>query len=237
MASRFPISYPGDLRPSLPGEAALRRIGKQLSVASGGKLLCVGAGAGPLGAWAARDLGAEVVMVDVSEAALSPYAGQFETHRVERLSELDFPDASFQSIIVDAWAPMPLEALVSGYRRLLAPRGRLVATYPVRVGRIPSTPLVKFWEQKLGEPLVLPRDILQLLERAGYEPQIIETIEDSGLDDFYRRLDPLAAGEDEKLREEISLFRSQGGRTTVSFAVLVGRRKEPGEKPPPSRNE
>lgn len=247
-AHKFPISYPGDVRPSLAGEDALRRFGKQLAIAANGKALGVGAGAAPMALYLARELGSQVVVVDVANAALTELSDRVKAHGLEQkisvhkvetyaAASLPFADGEFRAIVIDPSAPAPLEQLFAGYRRLLAPRGRLMATYPVRVGRFPNTPLIQFWEQKLGEPLPLPRDVLQVLERAGYEPQIIETLDDAAMDDFYRKAEQHAAANDEQFREELSHFQSQGGRTTVSFAVAVGRRKDPGEKPPPSRNE
>ncbi|MGV3622958.1 MAG: SAM-dependent methyltransferase, partial [Archangium sp.] len=79
------------------------------------------------------------------------------------------------------------------------------------------------------------------IEREGFEPELIETLGESEMDDFYKEveaalaksLDTDAAGQ-QALRDEITLHRS--GKTGVTLGFIVARRKEPGEKPPPSRD-
>jgi hypothetical protein len=126
----------------------------------------------------------------------------------------------------------------------LANKGRLVLGYPVLVSRHPAPGALRLWEQKLGEKLLAPREYLQILERAGYEPQTLETLDDAALDEFYLSVEKALSGAAESgdadasvAREEVSLHRSQSGRASVSFSGFVGRRKEPGEPPPVLRRD
>jgi hypothetical protein len=112
--------------------------------------------------------------------------------------------------------------------------GRLCVTQPVRVGRFPNPAMVRLWEQKIGEPLRLPSECLQTMEQEGYEPQTAEVLDDSAMDAYYRHLE---SGAPSEIHEEAALFRSQGARAGAAFALLVARRREPGEKPPLARNE
>ncbi|MGA9526390.1 MAG: class I SAM-dependent methyltransferase [Myxococcaceae bacterium] len=212
------------------------------------KVLVLGIGDGQAVLFLTREVGAQVVAADVSAEALERLRSKLQPAEVAqrvRLQRVDydalpFAKGEFAAVFVDVMPVMPLQTTVSTLRPLLAPNGRLCLGYPVRVSRHPSPGAVRFWEQKLGETLLLPREVLQILERSGYEPQIIETLEDAGLDAFYRAVDqacPAEAPGAGMLREEIDLYRSQQGRASTSFAVMVGRRREPGERPPPARNE
>jgi hypothetical protein len=51
-----------------------------------------------------------------------------------------------------------------------------------------------------------------------------------------QRLQNTPVKDAEVIRQEISVHREQNGKAGVSYAFLIGRRKEPGEKPPASRD-
>lgn len=244
----FPLHYPGDARPALADEASLRRIAHQAQLPHGSRVLTLGLGGSVVPLVLARELGCRITAFDVDPAASQQLLerarsqgleDQISSRAGELGPELPLDDAEVDAIFVDARVPFPLEVAVQALRRLLAPRGKLFLVYPVKVGRHPNPAALRFWEEKLGEPLRLPRECLQVLERAGYEPLLIETVEDPALGAFYRQVEQALPGAQDqaRLEEEIALYRSQAGRSTVSFALMVGRRKEPGEKPPPSRNE
>ncbi len=244
----FPLLYPGDVRPSLSAEATARRMAANCNLTPSAKVLVLGVGDGRVALVLARDLGVQVIAADASDAALERLRSKLQPAEIAQRVKLQkveyealpFSEREFAAIFVDVMPVMPLEKAVSTLRPLLALKGRLCLGYPVRVSRHASPGAVRFWEQKLGETLLIPREVLQIMERSGFEPQLIETLEDAGLDDFYRSVDqalstvaPGAA----ILREEIALHRSQQGRASTSFAVTIARRKEPGERPPPSRTE
>lgn len=247
---QFPLYYPGDARPELTGESPLRRLGKQLLLTPDSRVLALGTGDGSVPTVLVREFGCRIEAAELSEEDAERTRQVVKTAaqedrisvRVVDLKALSLPEAAYDAVWVDARAPFPLETAVQVVRPLLASKGRLCLTYPVRVGRHTQPALLKHWEQTLGEPLRLPRECLQVLERSGFEPQIVETLEDPALDHFYRRIEqdlekPSSDARHARVREEVALFRAQGGRSTTSFAVMVARRKEPGEKPPPSRSE
>lgn len=249
-ADGLPLFYPGDARPAFSAEPYLRRLGRQAGILETARVLTLGMGHGPGPLFFAREFGATVVAVEATEAEAKALTEQIKAAglfdrvavKVGPLIRPPVADGTFDVIFVDARVPARLGEMLSGLRRHLAPRGRLVLVYPVRVGRHQNPAVARHWERLLGEPLVLPREALQVVAEHGYEPQLVETLEDAALDDFYEAIERALeqAGPDERwarVREELSLFRSQGGRSTVSFAALVGRRREPGEKPPAARSE
>ena len=230
-------------------EAMLRRIGKHCGLGSRTRLLTLGfdGGAGP--AFLAKEFGAKVVAAAADDDAVTRQRNALRAHGAEdRVStrrvdydRLPFGEQEFEAIVVDALA-MRLDAAARAVRRHLALDGRLCLTYPVRVGRFPNPAMIRLWEQKIGEPLRLPSECLQALEREGFEPQSAEVLDDSVLDSYYRQLEHAHGGNGDpgatpEIQEEVALFRSQGGRAGASFAVLVARRREPGEKPPVAQNE
>jgi SAM-dependent methyltransferase len=242
----FPLTYPADVRPALAAESQLRRIAGTSDLEPGSKVLVLGALNAAAAQILAKEFSARVVVADTSEAALARLGEVLDetgvSHAVSRrkadFDALPFEDGEFSAIFVDPVPLLPFERAVNALRPLLAKSGRLVLGYPVLVSRHPAPGSVQLWEQKLGEKLLSPREYLQILERSGYEPQTLETLDDAALDDFYLSLEKALGGSDPAVvREEISLHRSQSGRATVSFSMFVGRRKEPGEPPPISRNE
>ena len=124
------------------------------------------------------------------------------------------------------------------YRTLLSTNGRLMLTYPAKVGRFPQKHALEFWEKRLGEPPRYPREVLQAIELCGFEPEAVETLDDGALAELYRGLEQKIDGNASaaSLREEVDLFRGASNKASVSYAFAVARRKEPGEKPPASRD-
>jgi hypothetical protein len=68
----------------------------------------------------------------------------------------------------------------------------------------------------------------------------VESLTELELDNLYRDLEPrlqsAPAQDAAVVREEIAVHREHNGKAGVSYAFLIGRRKEPGEKPPASRD-
>ena len=247
MADAFPFWYPPDARRLFTADGLLRRIARTAHWTNTSKILELCGSQASL--TLARTEGCAVTVADEDQKALDGLKERIATHALGNsvtlkqtsFASLPFQDAEFDGIVVLGRILMPLAAGVARLRKHIAPKGRLVITYPVKVGRYPAEPALKFWESRLGEPLTLPREALLKVEKAGYEPETIETVGESELDDYYRELekslanpaDPAGAG---KLAEEINIHRQAGGKTGVSYAVIVARRKEPGEKPPASRD-
>ncbi len=249
MAEHFPVYFPSDARRAFSSDELVRRVARVARWSGGSRLLeLCGSSASVV---LARDCGCAVTAIDSDDAAVQALTERVKGHSltdrivVRRLDfgKLPFQDGEFEGVLVLGRVPLRLSSAVQTLRRHLAPRGRLVMTYPVKVGRYPLKSATDFWEKKLGEPLLLPREVLQLLEKAGYEPEGIETLNDSELDDFYRDLEPTLSKVPsaqtkaaKALMEELALHRSQGGKASVSLGLLIARRKEAGEKPPASRD-
>jgi SAM-dependent methyltransferase len=246
-AEAFSLSYPLDARRPFGHEDALRRLAKGAKFTTSGHILHLRCGAGAGTVLLARELGCRVMGADDDAAALAQLQERAKANnladrvqgKVIDFKKLPFPEAEFDGIIADGGLPMNLETAAKTLRRHLAPKGRLCLVHPVRVGRVLPAALGAFWEGRLKEALRLPREALQVVEQAGYEPQSIETLPEVELDDFYQALEAHlgTGGEATGLREEISMHRSQSGNAAASFALIVARRKEPGERPPPSRSE
>ncbi|MFZ5469224.1 MAG: SAM-dependent methyltransferase [Myxococcota bacterium] len=225
-AGHFPLYFPQEAGRPFQSEDLYRRLARTAGWTKKSRVLelC----GGEAGQFYARELGCSIAAVDVDGGA------------VEALTALPFQSGELDGVVCLGRVPMSLATAVPALRRFLAPRGRLALTYPVKVGKLPAKRAVDFWEEKrLGEKLLSPREALQVFERAGYEPEGCETLSDAELDAFYRELEPLleqASMQAALLREELEVHRSQGGKASVTFGLVIGRRKEPGERPPPSRD-
>jgi hypothetical protein len=119
------------------------------------------------------------------------------------------------------------DEVASVAREFLAPEGRVAFVRPVKVLLRPPPGLVEQWERHWGHPLRTPQEILAALPAAGYEPDFAEAL---GIDE----MDALYGAAPDGLAEEAALYRA--GAAAISFALAVGRRREPDEKPRPSRD-
>ncbi len=245
----FPLYHPADVRRAFSSDDATRRFAKVAQLEPGSRVLVLGAGPDAGAALLlAREMGCSVVVADTDDAVLNPVrervraqglAEQVEVQRVA-LDALGLPDSAFDGILIQGRVLYPLKATLAKMRGLLAKRGRLGFTFPARVGRFAPKATLDFWERRVSGPLLLPRELLQVVEGAGYEPESVETLHDAELDAHYRDIEGFLASipgaQPAALREEVALHRESNGKASVSYAFLVGRRKEPGEKPPASRD-
>jgi protein-L-isoaspartate O-methyltransferase len=248
LAEPFPLYFPGDARRPFGSDAATRRFAKVAQLEEGGRVLELGCGpAGSASVLLAQEFGCSVVAADSDEALLSRMRervhslaldGRVEVRRVD-LSKPAFREGEFDAVLCQGRVLMTLPDALGTLRPLLAHKGRVGITYPVRVGRVTPRAVLEFWERRLGAPLLLPRELLHVLAQSGFEPESAESLQDAELDTLYREIDPhLAKASPEQgawLREEMALHR-ESGKATASYAFLVGRRKEPGEKPPATRD-
>ena len=247
-AEPFPLYFPGDARRPFGSEAATRRFARVAQLEEGGRVLELGCGSAGLGGVVlAQEFGCSVVVADSDETVLSllrervhalALDGRVEVRRVD-LSRPAFREGEFDAILCQGRVLMALPDALSTLRPLLARQGRLGLTYPVRVGRVTPRAVLEFWERRLGAPLLLPRELLLHLSQAGFEPESVESLQDAELDTLYRELEPHLVQAPAELatwlREEMALHR-ESGKATASYAFAVGRRREPGEKPPAARN-
>lgn len=229
-----------ELRRPFSREPLMRRIAERLAVDSGARVLELAGGLDGLALPLSREVGA-VVIADPDEAQLSAVrdrarasgtASKVEVRRLD-LERHPLSDGEFSAVIVHTGPLFPASTAAKQLGRVVAPDGRLALLTVTRVGRYPNAQITDYWEAQMGEPILLPRELLQGFAAAGIEPESAESLSDLELDELYRTAekelgpDPRGA----QLRQEIALHRGQGGKSTFSFSVLVGRRRRPGERP------
>ena len=245
-----PLSYPVDLRlPFLAGEG-LERLALTCNWAQGQSAWVLGAGPGHLGlSLELAALGLAVTVADTDPAQLERFKaaaaaarvrGQLTVHGLEQ-GATQLPEGAADALFLDARFGAPLEQLSTQLRPALRKNGHLVALCAARVGRAPAAGVLgEHWERRTGAGLRPPRELLQRLERTGYEPQTAEALADVTMEEAYALLEAALPLLDEPARapfdEELRSWRAAGeGTASVAFTLLVARRKEPGEKPPAAR--
>lgn len=242
----YPLYLPSEARRLFTQDVWLRRVASTAHWSPGARLLELAGSSG--GVFLSKELLAPLTVADPDAAALKTFEekakgaglGDRLTTKQVAFDKLGFGPASFDGVLVLGRVLLPIESAPHALRPLLAPKGRLVMTTVVKVGRHPAASMVDAWEKRLGHPLLSPRDVLMAVERQGYEPETIETVSDVDLDELYKDVEPLLAkapaDEAKAVREEIALHRTHAGRAGVSYAAVIARRKEPGEKPPAARD-
>jgi len=245
-AEAFPLYYPPNARRAFESDDIIRRFATVATLTSGSRVLEVMAGRGSASVVLAKELGCEVLAVDSDEAVVAALVERVKTLSlqdrisVRRMDPLkpDVPPGEFDAIVVQGRVVGPLEGCARAYRPFLSTNGRLMLTYPAKVGRFPQRHALEFWEKRLGEPVRYPREVLQVIELCGFEPEAVETLDDGALAELYRGLEQKIDGNTDAaaIREEVDLFRGASNKASVSYAFAVARRKEPGEKPPASRD-
>lgn len=245
MADRFPLYLPPDARRLFQTESLLRRFAQMAQWEKDCKLLELHASLGGLAL--VRALGGTLTVIDpegraveaVRERARIAGVGPQVTISQGDPSALDFQPRSMNGIFCFGRVMGLPGDLAATTRPLLAEKGRIGFGCIVRVGRNPDAKVLAYWEERLGKSLPLPREALLEVEEAGFEPELIETVGETELDEYYKELETVLGhtpdGEGPAaLREEIAMFRKHPA--TAAHAFFVARRKEPGEKPPLSRD-
>jgi ubiquinone/menaquinone biosynthesis C-methylase UbiE len=235
------------------GEAIARRIASMLGVESGDKVLDVGCGAGEVARTIAKASGCFVTCLDRDEASLTALKAAAQTDGVEGLltavqgdmKTIPVPPVGYQAVIVEGslrYLGQSFEEVVADVRPFLALNGLIIVSVSARVGRTVPAVVTEFFNDR-GEQLRTPSDLALALEQAGYEPLSAEAYSDALMDEWYRYVEqalsglpgPDGAETASALKREIEVFRREGGRFCVNEVLFVARRKEPGERPPPSR--
>lgn len=248
MADPFPLFLPSDARRLFQTESLLRRFAQAAHWSHTSKLLEVHGSLGGLALTKALNCTLTVAepeqpMLDaLKERARIAGISDRVTFLHKRFDELAFPAASFDGIFALGRVVGPLDVSAAKVRPWLVERGRLGLTWIVKVGLAPSQPSLDYWATRLGQPLAVPRDALISVEKVGFEPELLETMGELELDEYYRELEllngklPADHAGAKALREELTLHRAQNGKSGVTWAAVIVRRKEPGEKPPASRD-
>ncbi len=220
MAEPFPLYVPPEARRLFQSESLLRRFAQTARWDDESSLLELH---GSLGALAlTRALGCHLTVIEpdervadtLKERARLGAIGDKVAIKHGPVAAVAFAERAFDGIFSFGRIIGNTAAVAKRWRPNLAFNGRLGMTVVVRVGRSPSPKALEAWAQRLGATLLTPRDTD--LETA------LETTDDR--DEAGQRA----------LRDEIELHRA--APTAVSLGFVVARRKEPGEKPPPSRD-
>ncbi len=247
MADPFPLYVPPETRRLFQSESLLRRFAQMAHWNDGASLLELH---GSLGALAiAKALSCHLTIIEpdqrladaIKERARVVGCGEKVAVQHGAVGSIKFAERAFDGIFSFGRVIGNPAQVAKTWRPSLAVGGRLGLTAVVKVGRLANEPVLAAWKERLGSPLQSPRETLMSIEAEGYEPELIETLSEGELDEYYRELEALlgktgdtnAAGA-LALRGEIALHRT--GKTGVSIGFIVARRKEPGEKPPPSRD-
>jgi len=111
------------------GPSALDVLWERIAEAEPLRVLEVGPGPGELAERIAKELGADVVAIDVSPRMVELTRGRGIDARIGDVQALPFDDASFD-LVVAAWVlfhPSDLDRALSEIARVLRPGGRLIA--------------------------------------------------------------------------------------------------------------
>ena len=209
-------------RPSVVG-----RLVRRLDLPEGAEVLEWGVATGSTAAELCA-LGMRVTLVEADESALDRVLHSVRESvtavRADRPPET--LAGRFALVILHARDALG-DGVAVAAREFLAPEGRVAFVRPVRVLIRPPPGLVEQWERHWKLTLRTPQELLASLPAAGYEPDFAEAL---SLDE----MDALYAAAPEAMAEEAALYRA--GAAGISFALVSGRRREPDEKPRPSRD-
>ncbi|HUM13551.1 MAG TPA: hypothetical protein VLT82_21570 [Myxococcaceae bacterium] len=207
--------------------SVVARLVRRLELPEGAEVLEWGVAQGST-AGALSKLGMNVTLVEPDESALDRVLqgvrAQVNAVRADR------PPAAmagrFALVLLHARDALGNEVAGTA-REFLAAEGRVSFVRPVRVLIRPPPGLIEHWERHWGLTLRTPQELLAALPAAGYEPDFAEAL---GIDE----MDALYGAAPDGLAEEAALYRA--GAAAISFAMVTGRRREPDERPRPSRD-
>jgi hypothetical protein len=207
--------------------SVVTRLVRTLGLLPGAEVLEWGVAHGTTAATLTK-LGMSVTLVEPDEVALDAVLRRLRTE--VNAVKADRPPTSmagrFALVLLHARDALGDDVGTTA-REFLAPEGRVAFVRPVKLLLRPPPGIVEQWERHWGHPLPGPQEVLSALPRAGYEPDYSETL---GLDE----MEALYAGAPEEVADEAALHRA--GAAAISFTLAVGRRREPDEKPRPSRD-
>lgn len=248
MADPFPLFLPTEARRLFQSESLLRRFAQAGHFSSSTRLLEIHGSLGGLAL--ARALNCSITVVEpdanvataLKERAKTAGLGDRVTWVQQPTASVSFPDRAFDAIFCLGRVIGYPDALAKRMRPWLDEKGRLAITYLMAAGRNPPKVALESWADRLGRPLLSPRETLLTVEPEGFEPEIVETLGDPELDEFYKEIEqvlarsPASNGDGNAIKAEIAVHRAQQGRSGATYGVIIARRKEPGEKPPVSRD-
>jgi hypothetical protein len=212
-------------------ESVLGRLSRRVELDEGSRVLEYGVQGRSGAVLLARECGCRITVTHPSGEVLERVRLEAEgagvlgrLSLIESTEPASLPEMAFD-LVLCAGRAAPLGPLATLLRRVLVPsRGRLAAVVAARVGV--ATRDLGAWERALGAALRTPQAELAELSRSGFEPDWAEALSETQLVELYgARAAPA--------EEEAALV--QSGPAGVSFVLVVGRRQEPSEAPPPAR--
>lgn len=245
----FPLFVASDGRRLFQSESYLRRMAQTGAWSERSRLLELHGSLGGLAL--VRALECHLVQVEPEPTSLQWLKDRARAANID-MARLDLREGStqelnglsgpFDGVFCLGRVLGHLDEEAARLRPLLSPRARLAITTVIKAGLKPSPHSLETWERRLGRPLVSPRDALLQVEAAGFEPETIDTLSDAELDVWYRELEAtlartstVSAEVAAAVRAEIAAHKAAGGNSGVTYAMVIARRKEPGEKPPLAR--
>jgi hypothetical protein len=248
MDDPFPLYLPPEARRLFQGESLLRRLAQTAHWSKSSKLLEFHGSLAGLAL--SKALGCRLTVVEpegktadlLKERARAVGLSDRATFLTQPVAGSSFAVESLDGILA-LGRVLGFPATVAKRLRVwLAPKGRLALTVLLKVSRNPAPQVLSYWEQRLGTPLPSARDALIEVQQEGFEPEFLDSMGETDLDEYYRELEVAAARlpaehpGGKALIEEMGVRRSAAGRSGVTWALMVLRRSEPGEKAPPSRD-
>ena len=210
---------------ALSTETFVRRLVKTTRLKPGAAVLQLGKGDGATALALAQQHQCKVLVIDSDAEALARLGDSLETW-AEDPNQWKGSD-TYALVLVTGPLTQGFKDAAERLRPLLGVDGRLCRIYPVKVGlgKAPAD-WQAAWQEQLGEPLQSPAALLGVLEANGFEPEGVETLSDEELAVIWQAGAPTPG--------EQVLFATAEGKPAASCAVIIGRRKEVGEKPPVS---
>jgi SAM-dependent methyltransferase len=244
MSELFPLYLPPDARRLFQTESLLRRFAQQSYWNKGASLLEFHASLGGLAI--ARGLSGKLTVLDPDNRNSDMIKERAKAAQISGITFQDgntIPVGPFDGVFCFSRVLGTPLGLAKQWRDLLKPSGRAGFACIVKVGRNIDANALAFWESRLQEKLLLPKEALMAIESLGYEPELIDSLSPGELDEHYKDVElnlkkVVPSGEPSfvALKEELGIHQATKGHSGVTYAFVVARRKEPGEKPPASRD-
>lgn len=244
MADSFPLYVPPKANRLHQSESLLRRFAQMARWGESSSLLELFGSSGSISL--AQGIACRLTIVEPDVTALGELKSQVAKIKVgdkvvfrnEAVRPGAFGAEAFDGIFSFGRVLGTPAQVARAWRPHLAFNGRLGMTAVVKIGRHNNEPLLAKWKERLGSPVLSPRETLAAVEQEGFEPELIETPGEQELEEYYQSVEALLGDSGgpgvDGLKDEIAWHRS--GQTGITLAFLVARRREPNEKPPLSRD-
>src|SRR5258706_8306296 len=156
MAETFPFYLPTEARRLYTSDGVARRIAMTAHWTDSAKVVELSGSIA--GISLAKEIGCDVLLAGDEDHALKTLearvaaAGVSDRVKVSKMSmtALSFPESSQDGILILGRLLMPIEDAAAKLRKFLALKGRLVMTWPVKVGLRPAKAALEFWEKRIG---------------------------------------------------------------------------------------